>query len=94
MQLDMKGQTTLVTGSTSGIGRAVAAELASHGAHVVVNGRSAERGDPVVATIRDASGSAEFRAADINDSIKWHGPSRESSPTGAVSTYSCRTGRR
>lgn len=59
-----------MTGSTSGIGRAVVAELASHGAHVVINGRSAERGDPVVAAIRDVSGSAEFWAADINDSIK------------------------
>jgi 3-oxoacyl-[acyl-carrier protein] reductase len=63
----MTGQTALVTGSTGGIGRAVAAELASHGAHVVVNGRSAEHGEPVVAAIEDAGGSAAFRAADIND---------------------------
>lgn len=67
MQLDMSGQTAVVTGSTSGIGRAIAEELASHGAHVVINGRSPERGDPVVTALEDGGGSAEFRAADIND---------------------------
>ena len=37
---DLKGKTALVTGSTSGIGRAVALALAARGAHVLIVGRS------------------------------------------------------
>jgi NAD(P)-dependent dehydrogenase (short-subunit alcohol dehydrogenase family) len=42
MQLDLSGRTALVTGSTQGIGAAIAAGLASAGARVAINGRSAE----------------------------------------------------
>ena len=42
MRLDLGGKTALVTGSTQGIGRAIAAGLAAAGARVGVNGRSAE----------------------------------------------------
>ena len=40
----LNGRTALVTGSTSGIGRAIAKALAAEGAHVVVSGRDAARG--------------------------------------------------
>src|SRR5690349_18587772 len=59
------GRTALVTGSTGGLGVAVAHALAAEGAHVIVTGRSAERGDAVVADIRAKGGSARFVAADL-----------------------------
>jgi NAD(P)-dependent dehydrogenase (short-subunit alcohol dehydrogenase family) len=57
----------LVTGSTSGIGRAVALKLAQDGFAVVVHGRDADRGAQVVAEIVRAGGRARFVAADLGD---------------------------
>ncbi|PRY46903.1 SDR family NAD(P)-dependent oxidoreductase [Umezawaea tangerina] len=64
---DLAGSTALVTGATSGIGRATAVLLAARGAHVVVAGRDAGRGDEVVAAIRAAGGKADFAASDLGD---------------------------
>jgi NAD(P)-dependent dehydrogenase (short-subunit alcohol dehydrogenase family) len=64
---DLTGTTALVTGATSGIGRATAVLLAQRGAHVLVSGRDATRGDAAVATIRAAGGKADFIAADLAD---------------------------
>ena len=58
----------IVTGSTSGIGAAIARLLAARGAHVVVNGRDPARGDDVVSSIRAAGGKADFLAADLGGS--------------------------
>jgi NAD(P)-dependent dehydrogenase (short-subunit alcohol dehydrogenase family) len=55
----------LVTGATSGIGRAVAVQLAREGADVIVHGRDAQRGAEVVQEIRSADGRARFIAADL-----------------------------
>ncbi|MDZ3822514.1 MAG: SDR family NAD(P)-dependent oxidoreductase [Pseudoxanthomonas sp.] len=60
------GRTVLVTGSTDGLGRALALALAAQGAHVIVHGRNAARGQAVVDEIAAAGqGSAEFVAADF-----------------------------
>jgi NAD(P)-dependent dehydrogenase (short-subunit alcohol dehydrogenase family) len=59
------GTTALVTGATSGIGRVVADKLAQRGAHVIISGRNAERGEQAVREIRAAGGTADFVAADL-----------------------------
>src|SRR5215208_8018317 len=55
----MEGKVTLITGGTSGIGRAAATALAAMGAEVVVTGRSKQRGEAAVGEIREASGSEQ-----------------------------------
>jgi NAD(P)-dependent dehydrogenase (short-subunit alcohol dehydrogenase family) len=59
--------TALVTGATSGIGRATALALAATGLHVAVAGRDKTRGDQTVAAIHAAGGRADFVAADLRD---------------------------
>jgi NAD(P)-dependent dehydrogenase (short-subunit alcohol dehydrogenase family) len=61
MDLDLKGKTALVTGSTAGIGLAIATALAKEGAAVIVNGRTEERVDRAVRI----SGAAQGIAADL-----------------------------
>jgi NAD(P)-dependent dehydrogenase (short-subunit alcohol dehydrogenase family) len=58
-------QKALVTGATSGIGRAIALTLGREGAEVVVQGRDAARGEEVVDELRAAGGKARFIAADL-----------------------------
>ena len=62
----VSGKTVLITGSTDGVGRAVATRLAAAGARVLVHGRDAARGDAVVAAIRAGGGEAEFLRADLS----------------------------
>jgi NAD(P)-dependent dehydrogenase (short-subunit alcohol dehydrogenase family) len=59
--------TALITGGTSGIGRAAANKLAQLGIHVLVVGRNAERGAKTVDEIRGAGGKADFISADLQD---------------------------
>jgi NAD(P)-dependent dehydrogenase (short-subunit alcohol dehydrogenase family) len=63
----LAGEKALVTGSTAGIGRAIAIEFGREGAEVVVTGRDAQRGAEVVRTIGEAGGQARFLAADLAD---------------------------
>jgi NAD(P)-dependent dehydrogenase (short-subunit alcohol dehydrogenase family) len=68
MKIDLKGMTALVTGSTSGIGHAIARGLANAGADVVVNGRTQAKTDAAAAEIAKAVPGAKVRgvAADVS----------------------------
>lgn len=58
---------TVVTGGTSGIGKAIALKFASHGSKVIVTGRNAERGEAVAKACLDAGGSGHFLPCDLAD---------------------------
>jgi NAD(P)-dependent dehydrogenase (short-subunit alcohol dehydrogenase family) len=62
---ELTGSTALITGATSGIGRATALAFAKRGARVVVSGRDPVRGNAVVSAIRAARGKADFIAANL-----------------------------
>src|ERR1700685_4092660 len=66
----LDGKMALVTGATSNIGRAIALAFGAQGAHVVVSGRSAERGALVVEQIRSGGGRADFVRASLDGSAK------------------------
>jgi NAD(P)-dependent dehydrogenase (short-subunit alcohol dehydrogenase family) len=63
MQIDLKGFRALVTGSSAGIGAAIAERLALSGAEVVVNGRTAGRVAKAVASLQAKAPDARFHAA-------------------------------
>jgi NAD(P)-dependent dehydrogenase (short-subunit alcohol dehydrogenase family) len=65
--MTINDSTALITGGTSGIGRATANKLAQLGIHVLVVGRNAERGEKAVAEIRAAGRKADFISSDLRD---------------------------
>ncbi|HUI05925.1 MAG TPA: SDR family NAD(P)-dependent oxidoreductase [Verrucomicrobiae bacterium] len=67
MDLKLEGKTAVVSGSTAGIGHAIALGLAREGARVAVNGRTQKRVDAAIATIRKAvpRANVEGIAADL-----------------------------
>ncbi len=69
MTSTLSGRTALITGSTSGIGRATATALSARGAHVILTGRDAARGNAAVEQLRAAGGKADFVAADLADAV-------------------------
>jgi len=68
MSTDLTGTVALITGATSGIGKATAFALAGRGAHVLVGGRNAARGEAVVTSIRASGAKADFIAVDLGSS--------------------------
>jgi NAD(P)-dependent dehydrogenase (short-subunit alcohol dehydrogenase family) len=65
--MNMDGKTVLITGSTDGVGRYVAAKLASAGAKVLIHGRDAARGKTLADEIkREGRGEAVFYQADLS----------------------------
>jgi NAD(P)-dependent dehydrogenase (short-subunit alcohol dehydrogenase family) len=68
MNIDLSGKTALVTGSTAGIGYAIARGLAASGAEVVINGRGLDRVDAAVVKLKQAVSGAKVRgiAADVS----------------------------
>jgi NAD(P)-dependent dehydrogenase (short-subunit alcohol dehydrogenase family) len=64
---NLEGQKALVTGATSGIGKAIALRLGLDGAEVIVHGRDTKRGAEVVDAINAVGGTARFEEADLGD---------------------------
>jgi NAD(P)-dependent dehydrogenase (short-subunit alcohol dehydrogenase family) len=67
--INLEGNIAVVTGATTGLGRETARALASAGAHVIVCGRSAEKGEESAAAIRESvpSASLEIQPFDLAD---------------------------
>ena len=65
--MNIENKTVLVTGSTDGVGRLVARQLADQGARVLIHGRDRTRGEQLLKEIRTADqGSAAFLPADFS----------------------------
>src|SRR6201989_1818433 len=67
---DMKGKVAVITGSTRGIGRAIAERMAEHGAKVVISSRKADVCEQVAKEINDAYGKGTAVAIAANISSK------------------------
>jgi len=63
----LQGQVAVVTGAGRGIGAAIANELASFGAHILVCGRTQSHLDTTVQSIRSAQGSADALICDVSN---------------------------
>lgn len=66
MNIDLSGKTALVTGSTAGIGHAIAKGLAASGASVVVNGRGQDKVDAAVRKLEGTGAKVRGIAADVS----------------------------
>ena len=67
MDLELKDKTALISGSTAGIGRAIAAGLAAEGASVIVNGRTEQAVQRTIQELSGAAGKVLGFAGDLSD---------------------------
>ena len=65
----LQDKIAIVTGSTSGMGAAIARLFAANGGKVVLNGRNEERGKSVIAEIKEENGAAVFVKSDISSKV-------------------------
>jgi 3-oxoacyl-[acyl-carrier protein] reductase len=65
MDMGLSGKRALITGSSAGLGRAIAEMLAAEGVSVVVHGRDVERAEAVAAGIRTGGGDAVVAIGDL-----------------------------
>ena len=70
------GKIVLVTGGTSGIGKATALALARKGSSIIICGRNRKAGDLVTKDVKNLNGISEFVEADISDSKQVDAPIR------------------
>src|ERR1700730_17837422 len=82
MSSDLTGTVALITGATSGIGKATAFALAGRGAHVLVGGRNAARGEAGVASLRASGAKADFIDVDLGSSDPARGLARRATELG------------
>jgi NAD(P)-dependent dehydrogenase (short-subunit alcohol dehydrogenase family) len=78
----MPTTTALITGGTSGIGRATAEKLAQLGIHVLLVGRNAERGKKAIDDIRAKGGKADFISSDLRDAESARAVARQANQLG------------
>ncbi|WP_208288748.1 SDR family oxidoreductase [Halobacterium sp. R2-5] len=67
MSQSLEGDTAIVTGSSTGLGRAIAEKFADEGANVVTNSRSQDRAEDTAEAIREAGGNAVAAEADVSE---------------------------
>ena len=70
---DLSGKVAVITGSSRGIGKAIAVQMAAHGAHVVVSSRKTESCEAVVREIAAEGGSAMAHACHVGDKAQLQG---------------------
>ena len=87
---DLTGQVAVITGSSKGIGRAIAERMAEHGARVVVSSRKAEACEAVAAGIRDRGGEALVVPCNIGRKAELQGlVDRTMAEWGRIDTLVC-----
>ena len=86
---DMKGKVAVITGSTRGIGRAIAERMAEHGAKVVVSSRKQDVCDQVTKEINDTFGKGTAVAISANISSKENLQNLSTNPTAPSARSTC-----